>query len=70
MQKMKKYSANLPGTRLRDGSSLEMLRSNAVAKEHDAAALFVYKRAVPTFKPKLAREPAETNRPQAPPALA
>jgi hypothetical protein len=30
----------------------------------------MYKRAVPTINPKPAREPAETNRPAAPPALA
>jgi hypothetical protein len=43
---------------------------NALAKEHDAAAPLVYKRAVPTFKPKPARAPAETRRPAAPSALA
>jgi hypothetical protein len=48
------------------------LSSNkAVAKIHDAAAPLVYKRGVTTFKPKAAREPAETSRPdEAPPALA
>jgi hypothetical protein len=40
-----------------------------VAKEHDAVTPLVHERAVPTFKPKPAREPVETNRPKAPPAL-
>jgi hypothetical protein len=40
------------------------------SKEHDAAALLVYNRTVPTLKPKPARSPAETDRPETPPALA
>jgi hypothetical protein len=42
----------------------------AVAKEHDAASPLMYKRPVPTLKPKPAHGPAETIRPEAPPVLA
>src|ERR1035441_2470856 len=63
-------AANRDGSRSDPELHAALGQRNALAKEHDAAAALVYKRAVPTSNPKPAREPAETSRPAAPPALA
>ena len=61
-------AASRDGSRSDPELNAALGQRNALAKEHDAVAALVYKRAVPTSKPKPARMPAKSNWSEAAPA--